>query len=95
MSTDRLPEAIDWCRKALKLQPQVPKYAYTLAFYLRQIGDLKGAMAILDRQVQQQTASAEIYSLLGELYEKAGKPDAAVKVYQQALADRALTGGKI
>ena len=94
LSKDRLPEAIGWCRKALELQPEVPKYAYTLAFYLRQRGDLSGAMAVLDRQVQQQAADANIYSLLGELYENAARPEAAIVVYQQALADRFLSPGE-
>ena len=66
LSEDRLPEAIHWCRKALELQPDIPKYAYTLAFYLRKKGDFSGAMAILDRQVQQQSADANSYSLLGD-----------------------------
>ena len=36
---DRIDEAVAWCRKATELQPQEPKYAFTLAFYLNQKGN--------------------------------------------------------
>ena len=44
---DRPEEALSWCRKAVVLNPQEPKYAYTLAFYQKEQGDLKAAAATL------------------------------------------------
>ena len=44
---DRPAEALSWCRKAVELNPQEPKYAYTLAFYQKEQRDLKNAAATL------------------------------------------------
>ncbi len=87
---DRLPEALHWLRQAHELRPQEQKYTFSLAFYLRQRGDIQGAIAVLNRQVQQKGTSTDIYLLLGELYEKMARPDAAKGVYQKALADKGL-----
>ncbi|MFZ5450811.1 MAG: tetratricopeptide repeat protein [Thermodesulfobacteriota bacterium] len=93
LAQDRLTEALSYLRTAQELRPQAPKYAFSLAFYLRQQGDLAGAVAVLNRQVQRQAASADIYFLLGELYEKTARPEAAQGVYRQALADKGLPSG--
>ena len=39
---DRPAEALSWCRKAVALNPQEPRYAYTLAFYQKDGKDLHG-----------------------------------------------------
>ena len=44
---DRPKEALSWCKKAVELNPQEPKYAFTLAFYQKEQGDLKNAAATL------------------------------------------------
>ena len=44
---DRPEEALSWCRRAVALNPQEPKYAFTLAFYQKEQGDLQGAAATL------------------------------------------------
>ncbi len=46
-SSDRIGEAVTWCRKAAELRPQDPRYAYTLAFYLNQKGDRADAARTL------------------------------------------------
>jgi predicted negative regulator of RcsB-dependent stress response len=43
--------------------------------------------------MRQKAANAEVYSLLGDIYEKTGKPAAAKKVYRQALADAGMPPG--
>jgi tetratricopeptide (TPR) repeat protein len=93
LAQDRLPEALQWCRKAHDWQPQNAKYAFTYAYYLNQQGNLPGAIAVLEGQVRQKAANAEVYSLLGDIYEKTGKPAAAKKVYRQALADAGMPPG--
>ena len=90
LAKDHPSEALPWIRQAHELRPQVPKYAFSLAFYLRQQGDVKGAIKVLKRQVQRKGASADIYFLLGDLYEKMAKPEAAKRLYQKALADKGL-----
>jgi tetratricopeptide (TPR) repeat protein len=59
-ATDRIDEAVTWCRKASDLRPQEPKYAYTLAYYLSRQGDKEAAVktlqALLARYPQHQDA---------------------------------------
>lgn len=93
LAQDRLPEAMPYLRQAHNLQTLNPKYAFTLAFYLRHQGDVRGAIEVLNRQVQQKRTTPDIYFLLGELYEKTDQPEAAQKVYRQALADEGLPKG--
>ena len=90
LSRDRLPEALPLLQQARQLRPQEPQYAFTLAYFLNQKGERASALAVLDQQVQQEAANAEIYLLLGGLYEQSGQPGKARKVYQQALADQNL-----
>lgn len=42
IAADRPDEALSWCRKAMALQPEEPRYAFTLAYFLEQQLD-KGA----------------------------------------------------
>ena len=93
LAQDRLPEALQWLRQAHELQPQNPKYTFTLAFYLRQKGDVREAIEVLSRQVQRQETNPDIYFLLGQLYEQEDKPEAAKEIYQKALSDEGLPKG--
>ena len=54
-------------------------------------GDTQEALRVLKGQVQQKATSANIYFLLGEIYEKLSRPGAAKAVYQKALADKGLS----
>jgi Flp pilus assembly protein TadD len=47
LSSDRLEEAIDWCRRAVELEPAEPEYAYSLGFYLGRSGDVESAIRVL------------------------------------------------
>ncbi|RJR33395.1 MAG: ammonia-forming cytochrome c nitrite reductase subunit c552, partial [Deltaproteobacteria bacterium] len=93
LAPDRLPEALQWCRKAHDWQPQNARYAFTLAYYLKQQGNFPQAISVLEGQVRQKAANADIYLLLGDLYEQAAKPEAAKRVYRQALADAGVPPG--
>ncbi|MBN1346880.1 MAG: tetratricopeptide repeat protein [Phycisphaerae bacterium] len=85
VAKDRLDEGIEWCRKALKLRPDDPRYAFTVAFYQRQKGDVDAAVATLRRAIARQPASADVYMLLGEIHEQQGKREEAVAVYRRAM----------
>lgn len=89
----RLSEALQWLRRAHELRPREQKYSFSLAYYLTQQGDLQRAIKILKRQVQQKGTSPDTYLLLGKLYEQTGRPGAAKRIYQQALADEGLPSG--
>jgi tetratricopeptide (TPR) repeat protein len=86
LSKDRIDEAVAFCRKATELRPDVPRYAFTLAFYQQQRGDLADAARVLDGIITRYPAYADAYMLLGGIYEKQGKSGEAEKVYKKGLA---------
>jgi tetratricopeptide (TPR) repeat protein len=86
LSKDRLDEAVDLCRKAAEMRPDVPRYAFTLAFYQQQKGDLPGAASVLDSLITKYPAYADAYVLLGGIYEEQGKTPEAERVYSRGLA---------
>jgi len=89
---DRLPdEAIQWCRKAAELRPDEPKYAYTVAFYLRNRGDVDAAVRLLQDLRRKRPAYPDAYGLLGDILEKQGKTREAIGLYNRALADDQLS----
>ena len=90
LSKDRLDEAIGLCRKAAELRPDQSRYAYTLAFYQQQIGDLAGAAGTLNNLIAVQPAYADAYLLLGGIYEKQGKKAEAENVYKKGLSTEGL-----
>ena len=82
--------SVVWCKKAHELRPGDPKYAYTLAFYLRQKGDAEGAVKLLREVVRSEPLYWDTYLLLGEIYKKQQDFPAAIKVYLAALAQTHL-----
>jgi len=86
----RLDEAIRWCRKAVALRPDDPRYAYTLAFYLHESGDAGGAIEVLQPLAQAGAPHGGIYALLGRLLEERSEPAAAAAVYRRAAENTAL-----
>jgi tetratricopeptide (TPR) repeat protein len=65
--SDRINEAVTWCRKASDLRPQDPKYAYTLAYYLSQKGDKAEAVRILKPIVEKYPQYKDAEMLLKEI----------------------------
>jgi tetratricopeptide (TPR) repeat protein len=90
LARDRLAETLVLCRRAYRLAPEEPQYAYTLAFFLNQSGDRGSAVTVLEGIIERQRATAPCYLLLGEILENQGKTQAALNVYQKAAADDLL-----
>ncbi len=90
LSKDRLNEAVDFCRKAVEIRPDVPRYAFTLAFYQQQKGDLTGAATVLDDLITKYPTYADAYILLGGIYEKQGKGAEAERVYIKGIATEGI-----
>jgi len=86
LAKDRLDEAVDFCRQAADIRPDVPRYAFTLAFYRQQRGDFPGAASILDGLITKYPGYADAYVLLGAIYEKQGKKAEAEGVYNRGLS---------
>jgi tetratricopeptide (TPR) repeat protein len=70
LSAKKPDEAVRFCRKAHELRPRDAKYAYTLAFYLQQKGELDEAIEILLKLVKQQPEFKDAAMLLRALYEQ-------------------------
>lgn len=90
LAKDRIDEAVDFCGKAAEIRPDVPRYAFTLAFYQQQKGNLPEAAGVLDSLIAKYPAHADAYVLLGGIYEKQGKKAEAEGVYAKGLAVEGL-----
>jgi Tfp pilus assembly protein PilF len=82
---DRPAEALSWCRKAAELNPQEPKYAYTLAFYQKEQKDLLGAEATLKGLLARRPGFVDGYLLLAEIYVQQGALPQAETLFRQVL----------
>jgi len=91
LSRDRMSEAVDWCRKASELRSDQPKYAYALAFFLKQSGETESAIDVLRPAVDRHPAFADGYMLLGIIYEDLGRFDEARGLYRDALVADGLS----
>ena len=81
----KIDEAVQWCRKAHELEPSNAKYAHTLAFFLREKGELDRAIEVLRDLIGRKTYELDAYLLLGEIHESRGDMNEAASVYRQAL----------
>jgi tetratricopeptide (TPR) repeat protein len=62
-----LQEALGFCTQAARLRPDMPNYAYTLAFFLTQAGERQAASQVLERLLQRYPNYQDAARLLGEL----------------------------
>ncbi len=88
---DRPEEGIQYLRRAYDLRPDNPKFGYALAFYLGEKGDQNKAIQALQETISRQPGNADAYLMLGEIYQRQGKPERASAVYVQALRGKALS----
>ncbi len=86
LSKNHLDEGIGYCQKAAEIRPDQPRYAYTLAFYQQQKGDVAGAAEVLERLLGNYPLYGDAYLLLGGIYEKQGKRAEAVKTYNRGIS---------
>jgi tetratricopeptide (TPR) repeat protein len=66
-AADRIGEAVNWCRRASDINPQEPRYAYTLAFYLNQQGDKEEAAKTLQALLAKYPQHKDAERLLNEI----------------------------
>lgn len=83
-------EAVRLCRLAMTTVPDNPRYAYTLAYYLAATGNPTEATHVLEALIHRQRDYAEAWVLLGQCYEKAGKPDDAARHYRAMRKETSL-----
>ncbi len=66
-AADRIGEAVNWCRQASDINPQEPKYAYTLAFYQNRQGDREAAVTTLQALLAKYPQHKDAERLLNEI----------------------------
>ena len=86
LAAERPDEALGWCRMAHTLEPQQPKFTYTLAFYLHARGAREEAVTLLRTVTARRMAYRDAYVLLGRIYEDSGQKGDAIDVYRRAAA---------
>ena len=69
----------------MELNPQEPRYGYTLAFYQKEQQDLQGAAATLQDLLTQRPGFTDGYLLLAEICVQQGDRPQAEAVLSQAL----------
>lgn len=84
LSRTKPEEALDWCRKAARLRPQEPRYGYTLAYFLLANGKNEEAIGVLETMIRSQPAMADVYVLLGSVYQRMNRPADALRIYRAA-----------
>lgn len=90
LSQRDVSQAIELCRTADRLRPDEPKYAFAVASYLQQEGQIDQAIQELRQLQQRHPGFAHAYGLLGSLLVDRGRTAEAVQVYQQAAANSQL-----
>ncbi|UCF81223.1 MAG: tetratricopeptide repeat protein, partial [Acidobacteriota bacterium] len=80
MLADARPgESMDFLKKAFELLPG-PDYAYTVAYYMRENGELEKAASFLEESIGKWPGSTDQYLLLAEIYRARGKTEEAEKL---------------
>jgi len=69
----RLSEATNLARQAATLQPDVPRYAWTLGYFQARVGDLGGAAATLESLRERFPEYDDACGLLAEVYARQGR----------------------
>ena len=76
---------MSWCRKAAELNPQESRYAFTLAFYQQEQGDLPGAAATLKDFLAKHPGFTDGQLLLAEIYRGRESAPGAEALLRQSL----------
>lgn len=74
LSRDRPEEAIGFCRKAAELQPEEPRYSFTLAYYLYKKGENRQAASLLDQVLEKHPTYRDAQMLKREISGSKTKP---------------------
>ncbi len=82
---DRPDEALAFTAKARDIQPDNPKYVYSLAFFENKAGQADKAVALLQGLIEKLPDYPFAYPLLGEILTEQGKTEAALATYEKAL----------
>lgn len=91
LASDRPFESLRWCEKTYLLRPDVGKYGYTYAFFLRQHRETDKAVRVLKDMVRRGVPYRDAYLLLGAIHLERRELEAAAGVYRSACDNAGLT----
>lgn len=83
---DRLPEALDMIKRAVKAEPNNPSFLDSLGWVYFKLGQLDDAERYLTEAARHNGRSVAIQEHLGDLYQKRGKSDLAKIAWRKALS---------
>ncbi|HZH92443.1 MAG TPA: tetratricopeptide repeat protein [Pyrinomonadaceae bacterium] len=82
---ERLPEALDMIRRAVKTEPTNPNYLDSLGWVYFKLGQFDEAERHLNDAARRNTRSSTVQEHLGDLYRKRGQLDQARAAWRKAL----------
>jgi tetratricopeptide (TPR) repeat protein len=82
---ERLPDALDMIKRAVKAEPTNPNYLDSLGWVYFKLGQLDEAERHLNDAARRNTRSSTVNEHLGDLYQKRGKLDEARAAWRKAL----------
>jgi tetratricopeptide (TPR) repeat protein len=82
---ERLPDALDMIKRAVKAEPTNPNYLDSLGWVYFKLGQLDEAERYLNDAARRNTRSSTVHEHLGDLYQKRGKLDEARAAWRKAL----------
>ena len=85
-----LQESIRLCRKAFALNPDQPKYGYTLGYFLFSSGRDSEAIAVLEDLIRDHPGFSDSYGLLSRIHQRSGNEKAAKQVLQHGVENELL-----
>jgi len=91
VSSRNLDDAIRWCQQAYDLRSDEPKYACTLAFFLRQKGNSVRSIELLREVIRRTPSCFDAYMLLGAIYEEHRDFKKAASAYRDVLQRDSLS----
>jgi tetratricopeptide (TPR) repeat protein len=85
-----IAEAVSYAEMAAKASPSEPKYAYTLAYYQMENNQQAEAVKTLKTLIQENPLYLSAVSFLADIYQREGKKQEALKLYEQTLKTEGL-----
>jgi len=85
MRSGRYEKARALLEQGIELSPETPSYHFNLAVLDTMQGDLRGALASLDRVEALNPMQADVHFLKGVIYERLGRPEQAQKEFIKQL----------
>ncbi|MCA1555592.1 MAG: tetratricopeptide repeat protein, partial [Acidobacteria bacterium] len=82
---ERLPEALDMIKRAVKSEPTNPNYLDSLGWVYFKLGQLDEAERYLNDAARHNTRSSTIQEHLGDLYQKRGQLEPARAAWRRAV----------